>query len=438
MTKATIPDPKNKAELLAPNARDEHWEPQNGLTINSWIDQGRNEVKRGPGNGPRSIPQKMKTMRFLGVLMAALLLGSGSLRAENTAAINEVLKLKAAGLNDATIISFIRSKNIHYDISADRAIALRDQGLSGDVLSALLASGAGNSPFAEPPVAQPAPPPIAAQPSSPPPVVASQPPLGPDAAYFYQELSPYGRWILAEDSQWWWQPGAALKDSAWRPYWDEGRWLNTDQGWYWSSDYPWGWAPFHYGRWQLHPHHGWIWSPDRTWGPAWVVWRTGGDYCGWAPLPPEARYDPVSAAFFFRGRRVEASFDFGLDWHHFNFTLVREIGEKPRHRFRSEREIVPIFRQTTVINNYTVVRNVRDGETRVHIVNHGIDPDRVARLRGRPVERTTIEDLRTPGPNRSHERMDPKTRTLEVYRPKMPDRDHEHDRERERFPERGR
>jgi len=29
-----------------------------------------------------------------------------------------------------------------------------------------------------------------------------------------------------------------------------------------------------------------FWVPGYDWGPAWVSWRTGGDYYGWAPLSP--------------------------------------------------------------------------------------------------------------------------------------------------------
>ena len=70
-------------------------------------------------------------------------------------------------------------------------------------------------------------------------------------------------------------------------------WDYTDQyGWMWVSDYEWGWAPFHYGRWTFDQQYGWMWVPGRTWGPAWVSFRYGDSYVGWAPLPPEG-YDDV-------------------------------------------------------------------------------------------------------------------------------------------------
>src|SRR6185503_19526629 len=59
--------------------------------------------------------------------------------------------------------------------------------------------------------------------------------------------------------------------------------------WYWVSDEPWAWATYHYGRWQLAGGYGWVWVPETVWAPAWVSWREGGGYVGWAPMPPEPR-----------------------------------------------------------------------------------------------------------------------------------------------------
>nr|WP_151983226.1 DUF6600 domain-containing protein [Rhizobium sp. EC-SD404] len=76
-------------------------------------------------------------------------------------------------------------------------------------------------------------------------------------------------------------------DRDWRPY-TQGHWAYTnDYGWYWVSDEPFGWATYHYGRWGYSRSYGWYWVPGNVWAPAWVTWRTGGDYVGWAPLAPE-------------------------------------------------------------------------------------------------------------------------------------------------------
>jgi len=152
-----------------------------------------------------------------------------------------------------------------------------------------------------------------------------------------------------------------------------------------------------------------------------TVWRSGGEYCGWAPLPPGAVYDTASARFTFQGRRVEAGFDFGLNWAHFSFVLTRELGETPRPHSRREEEV--IYNRTTVIHNYTVVSQPSGAsENHPHIVNHGVEPSRVAAVRGRAVEPVHILDLRTPASTRNHERLDPRAGTLEVYRPRLKDR----------------
>ena len=64
-----------------------------------------------------------------------------------------------------------------------------------------------------------------------------------------------------------------------------------EDGWLWASDEEWGWATCHYGRWFFDDRYGWVWVPGRDWAPAWVAWRFGGGYVGWAPLPPQVRWN---------------------------------------------------------------------------------------------------------------------------------------------------
>jgi hypothetical protein len=110
-----------------------------------------------------------------------------------------------------------------------------------------------------------------------------------DTSFFYDRLSPYGDWIEVNDYGWVWRPTEV--DVSWRPY-TRGHWVFTDDfGWLWVSDFDWGWAPFHYGRWVDNDDHGWVWVPGYEWGPAWVTWRHGGGYVGWAPLPASARWE---------------------------------------------------------------------------------------------------------------------------------------------------
>jgi len=101
---------------------------------------------------------------------------------------------------------------------------------------------------------------------------------------FYDQLSPYGQWVDYPNYGYVWVPDAG---DDFRPYSTNGHWVYSDDyEWTWVSDYDWGWAPFHYGRWEEDANYGWFWVPGYEWAPAWVAWRDGGDYYGWAPLRP--------------------------------------------------------------------------------------------------------------------------------------------------------
>ena len=103
---------------------------------------------------------------------------------------------------------------------------------------------------------------------------------------FYDALAPYGEWIYVGNYGRVWRPSVAVVGVGFRPYGPGGHWVNSEYGWSFESDWSWGWAPFHYGRWYLDPAYGWVWIPGSVWAPAWVTWRYGGGYVGWAPLPP--------------------------------------------------------------------------------------------------------------------------------------------------------
>jgi hypothetical protein len=100
---------------------------------------------------------------------------------------------------------------------------------------------------------------------------------------FESGLSPYGSWVSVGAYGRVWRPAGVA--AGWRPYY-HGRWEWTDEGWLWISTEPWGWATYHYGRWAFDSFYGWVWVPGYQWAPAWVSWRFGVDYIGWAPLGP--------------------------------------------------------------------------------------------------------------------------------------------------------
>ena len=167
--------------------------------------------------------------------------------------------------------------------------------------------------------------------------------------FIYDNLSG-GNWIDAEGYGYGWQPDVVVRDPNWRPY-SDGYWAYTDYGWTWISYEDFGWATYHYGRWANLADYGWVWFPgeELDWGPAWVSWRTGGDYIGWAPLPPRGPgivYDKQPI-----GGNVDVTYDIGPEY--YNFCDVRFIGE-PVLRDR----IFPAVQECTYITNTVNVTNI--------------------------------------------------------------------------------
>ena len=198
--------------------------------------------------------------------------------------------------------------------------------------------------------------------------------------FIYDNLSG-GNWIDVEGYGYGWQPDLAVSDPNWRPY-SDGYWAYTDYGWTWISYEDFGWATYHYGRWANLGDYGWVWFPgeDLDWGPAWVSWRTGGDYIGWAPLPPRGpgvvyEGQPI-------GGNVDVTFDIGPQY--YNFCDVRFIGE-PVLRDR----IFPPVQNVTYITNTVNVTNIIVQNNIVY--NYGPDYNVVNKYSSRPIQRLTIE-----------------------------------------------
>jgi hypothetical protein len=117
----------------------------------------------------------------------------------------------------------------------------------------------------------------------------SSPGVGVYFGVFYSSLDAHGDWISIGGGVYAWHPLHVSVN--WMPY-HHGRWIWTDDGWYWVSEEPWAWAVYHYGRWQYDDYYGWIWIPGCDWAPAWVEWRVSGSCVGWAPLGPSAVFEP--------------------------------------------------------------------------------------------------------------------------------------------------
>jgi hypothetical protein len=204
---------------------------------------------------------------------------------------------------------------------------------------------------------------------------------------FHEALAPYGAWVNHQQYGLVWQPKVLRQRAAWRPYADNGRWLATEQGWYWHSEYPWGWAVFHYGRWGFDRQAGWYWVPDTVWGPSWVTFRMNGQYVGWAPLPPGAVAAP-NVGVTFNGRPVGTGFNYGLSSAYYSFVPTAQAFHQTLPTFLLARPLVPgVFPRTTVINNIII----GDGNT---VINNGIPISHLDRSAPGPVRLTRIQSAR--------------------------------------------
>ncbi len=209
---------------------------------------------------------------------------------------------------------------------------------------------------------------------------ALQPARGADASInlFYDNLSG-GNWYEVSDYGYVWQPDVA-SSSSWRPYTD-GYWAYTDQGWTWVSYEDFGWATYHYGRWARLTDYGWVWVPGTEWAPAWVSWRTGGDYVGWAPLPPTGGGEVVDESRPITGH---VDVEFGIGPAYYNFVDIRYIGE-PVLRDR----IFDYNRNVTIISNTVNVTNITYNNSTVY--NYGPDYARMSAYSVRPIQRLKLE-----------------------------------------------
>ncbi len=121
----------------------------------------------------------------------------------------------------------------------------------------------------------------------------------------YQDLDAYGDWQTMSDYGSVWYPRLVTED--WAPYRD-GRWAwVAPWGWTRIDQAPWGFAPFHYGRWAMIRGR-WGWIPGNpvsrpVYAPALVGWIGNPGWnvgfsagaapaVGWFPLAPHEVYVP--------------------------------------------------------------------------------------------------------------------------------------------------
>lgn len=118
-----------------------------------------------------------------------------------------------------------------------------------------------------------------------------------------ESLDEHGSWRTVPDYGTVWFPRVVV--SGWVPY-RYGRWgWVSPWGWTWIDDAPWGFAPFHYGRWVV-VSGAWCWVPGAwvarpVYAPALVAWvgapgvsvSVGLGSVGWFPLGPREIYIPA-------------------------------------------------------------------------------------------------------------------------------------------------
>jgi hypothetical protein len=296
-------------------------------------------------------------------------------------AAREVIKLSDSSTDESVVMAYVTNSKYRFDLNAEDVIYLRDVGIPSNVIEAMLQRDATlNNQVAETSTSEPAPATATDETTntvaeaSPAPTVAEPAESVPEVQPFYDALSPYGTWVNISDQGWAWQPNVVVIQSSWQPYSDAGRWLWTDCGWYWGSDYTWGWAPFHYGRWWRAPRWGWVWFPGNQWAPSWVTWRTYGDYCGWAPLPPHTGF--WDNGFSYHDSYFGWDHDFGLGpecYTFVNFPLF--LGHDFRHHRLSHEHVNQFFHQSSVVNHFSHANNNT-------VVNNGVPVDRVRRSTG--------------------------------------------------------
>ena len=182
----------------------------------------------------------------------------------------------------------------------------------------------------------------------------------------YYDLDDYGQWQNVPEYGPVWVPAAV--PVGWVPY-RFGHWVWVSPwGWTWVEDEPWGFCPFHYGRWAVVGGV-WGWVPGPVvvrpyYAPALVAFVGGphfsvgigaGAGVGWFPLGPREPFFP---------------------WYHHDDVYLRQVN-------------VTNIRNVTNITNITNVKNVNN----IHYANRTVATTVVAQeafRSGQPVYRNVL------------------------------------------------
>src|SRR6185436_2559614 len=70
-----------------------------------------------------------------------------------------------------------------------------------------------------------------------------------ESGAYFNQLDAYGIWVDIPPYGVVWQPDPQMVGPDFYPYGTQGRWVHTQYGWTFDSNFPWGRITFHYGRW---------------------------------------------------------------------------------------------------------------------------------------------------------------------------------------------
>src|SRR5882762_8751638 len=191
---------------------------------------------------------------------------------------------------------------------------------------------------------------------------------------FHNDLAPHGVWVDIDGYGRCWKPNGTRR--GWRPY-TIGHWEWTASGWSWESDEAFGYATYHYGRWFVDARHGWVWLPGTTYAPAWVAWRSGGGYVGWAPLGPTVSEAEVHVTEY-HTRNIPAV--------QFTFVEEKKITDRKIHD-----RAVNVEKNVTIINKTTNITNI-NVENKV-VVNKSLSVEQVEKVTGKKVKVAPVKEV---------------------------------------------
>ena len=187
----------------------------------------------------------------------------------------------------------------------------------------------------------------------------------------YQDLDQYGSWSYMDGYGEVWQPAGI--GVGWAPYrFGQWTWV-APWGWTWVENEPWGFAPFHYGRWALGGN-GWVWVPGPSmvrpvYAPALVGWVGGGPGfhfssgagVAWFPLAPGEVFIPgyrVSRAYVNSVNVTNTAVNVTRVTNIYNAVVVNRDFSKVTYANRNVSGGVTVVSQDTFVNGRSVARNV--------------------------------------------------------------------------------